>query len=39
MKKLGIVFSILLFVIGNNAAQAQTADEIINTYIKYIGGA
>lgn len=39
MKKLGIVFSILLFVIGNNAAQAQTADEIINTYIKNIGGA
>jgi outer membrane lipoprotein-sorting protein len=39
MKKLGIIFSILLFIIGNNAAQAQTADEIINTYIKNIGGA
>jgi hypothetical protein len=39
MKNLGIVFSILLLVIGSNAAVAQTADEIINTYIKNIGGA
>ena len=39
MKKLGIVFSVMLFVIGGFSAQAQTADEIINTYIKNIGGA
>lgn len=39
MKNLGIVLSILLLVIGSNAAVAQTADEIINTYIKNIGGA
>jgi outer membrane lipoprotein-sorting protein len=39
MKKLGIAFGIMLFVFGGFTAQAQTADEIINTYIKNIGGA
>ncbi|HRE78274.1 MAG TPA: outer membrane lipoprotein-sorting protein [Flavobacterium sp.] len=39
MKKLGIVFSVMLFVINVFSAQAQTADEIINTYITNIGGA
>jgi outer membrane lipoprotein-sorting protein len=39
MKKLGIAFGIMLFVIVGFSAQAQTADEIINTYITNIGGA
>ena len=39
MKKSGIVCSVLLFVIISFSSKAQTADEIINTYITTIGGA
>lgn len=39
MKKLRIVFGVMLFVFGGFSSQAQTADEIINTYFENIGGA
>ncbi len=39
MKKINILFSTMLFAFLSLSAQAQTADQIIDTYFKNIGGA
>ena len=38
MKKIGSLVSMMLLVFVSFSTYAQTADEIINTYIKNIGG-